>query len=120
MRQRPRRDTAAVPLTAARLLRIELRRNAMPLILPLIAALFWFDSYRPSAVQPPFWVLRTLLTGTVLLSAPFSSARSRAHRRHPERKLAAHRFRHRNITHRTSQIAGFVTGAAVVGTIGRY
>jgi hypothetical protein len=31
----------------------------MPWILPLIAALFWFDSYRPSASQPPIWVLRT-------------------------------------------------------------
>ncbi len=49
----------AVPLTAARLLRVELRHNAMPWILPLIAALFWFDSYRPSTSQPPFWILRT-------------------------------------------------------------
>src|SRR3984957_9111116 len=49
----------AVPLSAARLLRIELRRNAMPWILPLIAALFWFDSYRPSLAQPPLWMLRT-------------------------------------------------------------
>jgi hypothetical protein len=46
-------------VTAARLLRIELRRNAMPWILPLIAALFWFDSYRPSTTQSAFWVLRT-------------------------------------------------------------
>src|SRR5215472_3252202 len=45
--------------TAARLLRIELRRNAMPLILPLIAAVFWFDSYRPSTATPPLYVLRT-------------------------------------------------------------
>ena len=41
------------------MLRMELRRNAMPWILPLIAALFWFDSYRPSAATPPIWVLRT-------------------------------------------------------------
>jgi hypothetical protein len=53
------RAARAVPLSAARLLRIELRRNAMPWALPLIAALFWFDSYRPSAGQPPFWLLRT-------------------------------------------------------------
>ena len=58
-RPRPARAAGAVPLTAARLLRIELRRNAMPWILPLIAALFWFDSYRPSTAMPPFWVLRT-------------------------------------------------------------
>jgi hypothetical protein len=59
VRHRPPRATAAVPLTAVRLLRIELRRSPMPLILPLIAALFWFDSYRPSTSQAPFWVLRT-------------------------------------------------------------
>src|SRR5712691_6609405 len=57
--QRPPRAAAAAPLTAARLLRIELRRNAMPWILPLIAALFWFDSYRPSASLPPLWIDRT-------------------------------------------------------------
>src|SRR6201981_547923 len=59
LRPRPPRATGAVPLTAARLLRIELRRNAMPLILPLIAVLFWFDSYRPSTATPPLYVLRT-------------------------------------------------------------
>jgi hypothetical protein len=53
------RAPRTAPLTAVRLLRIELRRNPMPLILPLIAALFWFDSYRPSTTQAPFWVLRT-------------------------------------------------------------
>jgi hypothetical protein len=58
---RPRIPLArsAVPLTAARLLRIELRRNVMPWILPVVAALFWFDSYRPSTAMPPLWVLRT-------------------------------------------------------------
>src|SRR6516165_11265002 len=59
VRQRPPHATGAVSLTAARLLRIELRRNAMPLILPLIATLFWFDSYRPSTATPPLYVLRT-------------------------------------------------------------
>ncbi len=47
------------PLSFLRLLRIEVRRSPMPLILPLIAALFWFDSYRPSLGQPPLFVLRT-------------------------------------------------------------
>ncbi len=59
VRHRPLPPARAVPLTAARLLRLELRRNAMPWLLPLIAALFWFDSYRPSAAMPPYWVLRT-------------------------------------------------------------
>jgi hypothetical protein len=43
----------------ARLLWVELRHNAVPFILPLIAALLWFDSYRPSMTQPPVWALRT-------------------------------------------------------------
>jgi hypothetical protein len=59
VRPRPSRAARAVPLSAARLLRIELRRSPMPWILPLIAVLFWFDSYRPSITQPPIWVLRT-------------------------------------------------------------
>jgi hypothetical protein len=60
VRRRPLRAPQAAPLrSAARLLRLELRRNAMPLMLPLIAALFWFDSYRPSTGQPPLWMLRT-------------------------------------------------------------
>jgi len=59
VRHRTPRATSAIPLTAARLLRTELRRNAMPWILPLIAALFWFDSYRPSTGTAPLYVLRT-------------------------------------------------------------
>ena len=31
----------------------------MPYVLPLIAVLFWFDSYRPSTAMPALWVLRT-------------------------------------------------------------
>ena len=53
VRHRTPRATSAVPLNAARLLRVELRRNTMPWILPLIAALFWFDSYRPSTGASP-------------------------------------------------------------------
>jgi hypothetical protein len=58
-RRGPAHAGRVLPLTAARLLRVELRRNAMPWILPVIAVLFWFDSYRPSTAQPPIWVLRT-------------------------------------------------------------
>src|SRR5216684_2422358 len=58
-RHRPPRAVGAVTLTAARLLRIELRRSAMPWILPVIAVLFWFDSYRFSTGTSPYWVLRT-------------------------------------------------------------
>jgi hypothetical protein len=59
LRHRTPRATRAVPLNAARLLRVELRRNTMPWILPLIAALFWFDSYRPSTGASPLYGLRT-------------------------------------------------------------
>src|SRR6185437_9185163 len=48
-----------VPQGALRLLRVELRRNAMPWMLPLIAALFWFDSYRPSTATEPLYGIRT-------------------------------------------------------------
>jgi hypothetical protein len=37
---------------------VELRHNAMPLLLPLIAVLFWFDSYRIAATLPPLWAVR--------------------------------------------------------------
>ncbi len=46
------------PRNLARLLWVELRHNAMPLVLPLIAVLFWFDSYRIAATMPPLWVER--------------------------------------------------------------
>ena len=59
VRHRTPRATSAIPRGAARLLLIELRRNAMPWILPLIAALFWFDSYRPSTGTAQLYVLRT-------------------------------------------------------------
>ena len=57
-RSLPRTPGLRVP-AGLRLLRIELRRSPMPWILPVVAGLFWFDSYRPSASQPPFWTLRT-------------------------------------------------------------
>ena len=59
VRHRTPRARGVVLPTAARLLRIELRRSAMPWILPVIAALLWFDSYRFGAGEPPYWVLRT-------------------------------------------------------------
>src|SRR5260221_2126502 len=59
VQHRPPRAGSAVPRTAARLLRIELRRSAMPWIMPVIAVLFWFDSCRFGTGSPPYWVLRT-------------------------------------------------------------
>ncbi|MFJ8582258.1 hypothetical protein [Micromonospora sp. NPDC093277] len=64
----PHRRLAA----AGRLLRLELRRNAMLWMLPLTAALFWLVSYRQSMAYPPLWNVRamTMQTGAVSVFAP--------------------------------------------------
>lgn len=61
-----------VPLAApARLLRLELRRNPMLWVLPLLAVLFWLGAYRPSMANPPFWNERaTALQHAVLFLGP--------------------------------------------------
>jgi hypothetical protein len=43
---------------AARLLRLELRRNAMLWMLPVAAGLFWLTTYRKAMAMPPLWNLR--------------------------------------------------------------
>jgi hypothetical protein len=66
-RPRPR------PLAAsARLLRLELRRNPVPWLLPLLAVLFWVSTYRPAMSQPPLWSARSamLQSQTMLVLAP--------------------------------------------------
>ena len=57
------------PLGAAgRLLRLELRRNAMVWMVPVAAALFWFTAYRKSVASPPLWDLRAMtMQGPALL-----------------------------------------------------
>jgi hypothetical protein len=45
-------------LAAARLLRLELRRNAMLWMLPVAVGLFWFTTYRKTMAMPPLWNLR--------------------------------------------------------------
>jgi hypothetical protein len=52
----------------ARLLRLELRHNAMPWLLPVAIGLFWLTTYRKAMAMPPLWYLRaaSLQTGTVL------------------------------------------------------
>ncbi|GIH21185.1 hypothetical protein [Rugosimonospora africana] len=57
-RVRTPRVTRVVPVAAGRLLRLELRRNAMIWTLPLLAALFWFDTYRRATGLPPLWTVR--------------------------------------------------------------
>jgi hypothetical protein len=46
----------------APLLWIELRRNVMPLLLPVIAGVFWLDSYRTTLGQMPLWSAQTAIT----------------------------------------------------------
>src|SRR5260370_9730175 len=45
-------------LAAARLLRLELRHNAMLWMLPVTIALFWLVTYRKTMTMPPLWNLR--------------------------------------------------------------
>lgn len=68
----------------------------------------------------PFWALCALLFCTVLISAPFSSARSALipDVLSPDQLPVGSAIG--NIAHQTSQIVGFVTGAAVVAAVGSY
>jgi hypothetical protein len=56
---------------AARLLRLELRRNAMPWLLPVAVGLFWLTTYRKAVAMPPLWSLRaaSMQSGAVLAFA---------------------------------------------------
>lgn len=57
---------AAVPfgntwrLTSGRLLRLELRRNAMMWLVPLVVLLYWFGTYKRAMMMPPIWSARTM------------------------------------------------------------
>jgi len=57
-----------IPLAAAgRLVRLELRRNAMLWMLPVVGALFWFLTYRRSVALPPMWNVRAMsMQGTTI------------------------------------------------------
>ncbi|HEX8008174.1 MAG TPA: MFS transporter [Trebonia sp.] len=68
----------------------------------------------------PFWALCALLFCTVLLSAPFASARSALIPDILSGEQIAIGSAVGNITHQASQILGFVTGAAVVATLDPY
>jgi hypothetical protein len=56
--QAPHAGGAPVRSTA-RLLGVELRRNVMPWVLPLVAALFWLDAYRSGVGAAPLYGMRT-------------------------------------------------------------
>src|SRR5581483_7984798 len=65
---RPSGRASAVPVPAAgRLLRLELRRNVMLWLLPLVGALFWYNGYREVMALPPMWNLRAMTLQNRLL-----------------------------------------------------
>lgn len=54
---------------AMRLLRLELRRNAMLWMLPVAVGLFWFTTYNKAMAMPPLWNLRaTSMQSGILLA----------------------------------------------------
>jgi hypothetical protein len=64
-------------LAAARLLRLELRHNAMLWMLPVAIALFWFTAQRKTLAAPPLWNLRAIgvqLSAVVTFATPVAGA----------------------------------------------
>ena len=66
-RPRPRNAGHPSPMSLWRLLWLELRRNAMPWMFPVLAALFVFDPYRTAMSYPPLWDLRASVVVNKLL-----------------------------------------------------
>ena len=67
VRPRPPRTGHPSPMSLWRLLRLELRRNAMPWMFPLLAALFVFDPFRTAMDYPPLWDIRASVVVNKLL-----------------------------------------------------
>ena len=64
-------------LAAARLLRLELRHNAMLWMMPVAIALFWFTAERKTIAAPPLWNLRAAgmqLSAVVAFASPVAGA----------------------------------------------
>jgi hypothetical protein len=64
-------------LAAARLLRLELRHNAMLWMMPVAVALFWFTAQRKTLAGPPLWNLRAAglqLGAVVAFACPVAGA----------------------------------------------
>jgi hypothetical protein len=55
--------SSRVRLRPARTLWLELKRNAVPYVLPLLAAIFYFDSVRTADGFPPVWAQRASVIG---------------------------------------------------------
>ena len=67
VRPRPPSTGRPSPMSLWRLLGLELRRNAMPWMFPLLAALFVFDPFRTAMDYPPLWDLRASVVVNKLL-----------------------------------------------------
>ena len=59
----------------ARVLRLEIRRSVVPWAVPLLIALFLFDTYRTAAGLPPVWTVRSsVITQSMLVDfIPFAA-----------------------------------------------
>ena len=66
-RPRPPSTGRPSPMSLGRLLWLELRRNAMPWMFPVLAALFVFDPFRTAMDYPPLWDLRASVVVNKLL-----------------------------------------------------
>ncbi len=58
----------SVPMPGvARALRLELKRKAVPYLVPLLAAVFYFDALRTAAGYTPVWTVRASVIGNHML-----------------------------------------------------
>jgi hypothetical protein len=59
----------------ARVLRLEIRRSVVPWAVPLLVALFLFDTYRTAAGLPPVWTVRSsvITQGMLVDFVPFAA-----------------------------------------------
>src|SRR5215831_11979688 len=104
--------TAALP-RPARALRLELKRNAVPYLLPLLAAVFYFDALRTAAAFPPTWTLRSSVIDDHMLfefSAFAGGLAAWAGSREGRRKTA-------DLVATTSRAAWARLSAALAGTL---
>ena len=78
-------------IAVTRMLRLELRHNAMALMVPVVVVLFWFTTYRRVMAMPPLWNLRA--TGVQMYSVidfvtPLTGAAAWMGSRESRRRLA--------------------------------
>jgi hypothetical protein len=73
-----------------RMLRLELRHNAMALVLPVAVALFWLTGYRRAMAMPPLWNIRAAsvqLNSVIDFVAPLAGAAAWMGSREPRRRV---------------------------------